>query len=189
MLVNNLLDNCRRKGCTNKNLCLNTRLYFGTSKIWRMLGLEIRRDLKLVKVSYEVGSYKKGMKRIFILAAVASVGLSACNKTNSFSNRLSGEVWQATKLTIDGDAEEADHLPELHFDDCDIYDFGVQVGGARKGQRFRVPRFFNWLCPTQAKNIHFASAKTMLMLEKHYFIGRFNYSLKLCSCCRVFVTA
>jgi len=62
------------------------------------------------------------MKRIFILVAVASFGLSACNKTNSFSNRLSGEIWEVSKLTIDGDEEEADHLPELHFEDCDIYD-------------------------------------------------------------------
>ena len=62
------------------------------------------------------------MKRIFILAAAATIGLSACNKTNSFSNRLSGENWQVTKLTVDGNEEDADHLPELHFDDCDIYD-------------------------------------------------------------------
>lgn len=62
------------------------------------------------------------MKRILILVAVASFSLSACNKTNSFSNRLSGEIWEVSKLTIDGDEEEADHLPELHFEDCDIYD-------------------------------------------------------------------
>jgi len=62
------------------------------------------------------------MKRIFILVALASFGLSACNKTNTFANRLSGEIWEVSKLTIDGDEEEAYHLPVLHFDDCDIYD-------------------------------------------------------------------
>lgn len=61
------------------------------------------------------------MKRILILVLVAT-GLVACNKTNSFSKRLSGETWTVTKLTIDGVEEEEDHLPELEFSDCDIYD-------------------------------------------------------------------
>ena len=48
--------------------------------------------------------------------------LTACNKTKINSNRLSGEVWKVVSITTDGEPFEQDDLPELEFEDCDIYD-------------------------------------------------------------------
>ena len=49
-----------------------------------------------------------------------SLALISCDKNKKWSKRLAGENWAATALTINGQAE--DNLPELHFDECDIYD-------------------------------------------------------------------
>jgi hypothetical protein len=63
------------------------------------------------------------MRRLFILAAVVLGISSGCNKTQTFSNRLEGEVWSISKLIVDGVEEEHDdHLAELIFSDCDIYE-------------------------------------------------------------------
>ena len=61
------------------------------------------------------------MKKQLILAIAATGFLffSSCNKDKKYSNELSGEVWEASSLTIDGVAEIV--LPTLEFDDCKIY--------------------------------------------------------------------
>lgn len=58
----------------------------------------------------------------WIILAIVISTLAACNKTTKNTNRLKGETWQVTALTIDGNAEEADHLPLWEFEDCDNYD-------------------------------------------------------------------
>lgn len=62
------------------------------------------------------------MKQIILYLPLVAVLATGCNKTKSFSNRLSGETWAVTKLTIDGEEEESDHFPTLEFADCDIYE-------------------------------------------------------------------
>lgn len=63
------------------------------------------------------------MRNLFILAAVILGISTGCNKTQTFSNRLEGEVWSISKLVIDGVEEEHDdHLAKLIFSDCDIYE-------------------------------------------------------------------
>lgn len=62
------------------------------------------------------------MKTYSSILILAVILLTACNKTNRFSNRLAGETWKITSITVGGEAEEAEHLAELQFEDCDIYD-------------------------------------------------------------------
>ncbi|MCU0432610.1 MAG: hypothetical protein MUC87_04050 [Bacteroidia bacterium] len=59
-------------------------------------------------------------KTIFAsLAVVMLLVLGACNKTKQASERISGATWKVTTLTVNGVAEE--HMPNLTFEDCDIY--------------------------------------------------------------------
>ncbi len=62
------------------------------------------------------------MKRILgITALTLLIGLSACNKTKSTSNRFmdAGE-WQITEMSVDGTNEE--ELPLWEIEDCNIYE-------------------------------------------------------------------
>lgn len=59
------------------------------------------------------------MKKLLLLSVVVTLGFSGCNKTKTYSKRLSGETWSVVKLTINGE-DETDHLPQLTFSDCDI---------------------------------------------------------------------
>ena len=60
------------------------------------------------------------MKTLFTSITIAAViTFTACNKNKQYSKRLSGETWHVTELTVDGTAQS--ELPELHFEDCDIY--------------------------------------------------------------------
>ncbi len=62
------------------------------------------------------------MKKISLISTLAVTILlviASCNKTQQASERLAGNTWKVTTLTVDGVAEE--HLPVLTFEDCDIY--------------------------------------------------------------------
>lgn len=63
------------------------------------------------------------MKTATRIAAIGALvfGLTACNKTQSTSNRLiDGGMWNVTELTVNGVGE--DELPMWEIDDCEIYD-------------------------------------------------------------------
>jgi hypothetical protein len=61
----------------------------------------------------------KNYKFIGVLALTMLLVVASCNKTKQTSERLAGNTWKVTTLTVDGVAEE--HLPVLTFEDCDIY--------------------------------------------------------------------
>lgn len=45
--------------------------------------------------------------------------LTACNKTKTVSNRLDGQKWQVTELSVDGVNQSS--LTVLKFSECEIY--------------------------------------------------------------------
>ncbi|MFK8037130.1 MAG: hypothetical protein AB8B74_02485 [Crocinitomicaceae bacterium] len=61
----------------------------------------------------------RGIK-IMTLSAILLVGMSACNKTKSTSNKFikAGE-WTISELSVDGTNE--DELPIWEIEDCDLY--------------------------------------------------------------------
>jgi hypothetical protein len=62
------------------------------------------------------------MKKISLISTLAVTILlviASCNKTQQASERLAGNTWKVTTLTVDGVPEA--HPPVLTFEDCDIY--------------------------------------------------------------------
>jgi hypothetical protein len=59
--------------------------------------------------------------RLYALAIIAfSIISTACNKTKQHSKWLTGETWKVNEVSIDGAG--FDILPQLTFDNCNIYD-------------------------------------------------------------------
>lgn len=56
----------------------------------------------------------------YILILLIFGALYGCNKTRRNSNRLDGERWKVTELSVDG--VNVSVLPVLRFSECDIYD-------------------------------------------------------------------
>lgn len=62
------------------------------------------------------------MKNIIFKTASIIVLISlmiSCNKSKKYSNRMEGNKWKITTISINGVAES--NLPELLFKECDIY--------------------------------------------------------------------
>ncbi len=57
--------------------------------------------------------------RKFLIFLTMFGALFACNKTKRNANRLDGERWKVTELSVDG--VNVSVLPELRFSECDIY--------------------------------------------------------------------
>jgi hypothetical protein len=47
------------------------------------------------------------------------IAMVSCNKTKTVSNRLDGQKWKVTELSVDGVNEL--ELPRFKFSDCEIY--------------------------------------------------------------------
>jgi len=62
----------------------------------------------------------KNIKIYAITIITFSIFNAACNKTKQHSNWLTGETWKVNEISIDGAAFSI--LPQLSFDDCNIYD-------------------------------------------------------------------
>lgn len=58
------------------------------------------------------------MKKLVLFFAGVLL-LTACNKTKTVSNRLDGQKWQVTELSVDGVNQST--LPVLKFSECEIY--------------------------------------------------------------------
>lgn len=57
---------------------------------------------------------------VLLLALFSATFFASCNKTKQHSNWLTGESWQVTAISIDG--QEFNLKPTFNFDDCAIYD-------------------------------------------------------------------
>jgi hypothetical protein len=61
------------------------------------------------------------VKLTSLAMVVVLIGMTACNKTKKLSERFMDACeWRVVTLTVDGVAEA--ELPELHIEDCDIYE-------------------------------------------------------------------
>lgn len=58
------------------------------------------------------------MKKLVLFFAGVLL-LTACNKTKTVSNRLDGQKWQVTELSVDGVNQSS--LTVLKFSECEIY--------------------------------------------------------------------
>jgi hypothetical protein len=61
------------------------------------------------------------MKKVILMLSAVAL-FTSCNKTRVNSNRFSGEIWKVVSITVNGVAEDQDHLPVFEFEDCDIYE-------------------------------------------------------------------
>lgn len=50
---------------------------------------------------------------------VLAGSITFCNKSKMYSNRVEGNKWKITTITVNGNSQG--NLPELLFKDCDIY--------------------------------------------------------------------
>jgi len=58
------------------------------------------------------------MRKLIVLFA-GILFLSSCNKTKTVSNRMDGQRWHVTELSVDGVNQS--ELPVLRFSECEIY--------------------------------------------------------------------
>ncbi|MGL5891527.1 MAG: hypothetical protein ACRC3B_16675 [Bacteroidia bacterium] len=99
------------------------------------------------------------MKKIHFfstLAVVLLLVISSCNKTKQTSDRLAGNTWKVTTLTVDGTPEA--HTPVLTFEDCEIYS-GASCKGDWTHDSYHA--HFIWQFREKAKKFELSNQSTL----------------------------